>query len=68
MGLSTMESDYLDSHNLGHVVREIMLARDVSKSQQYAPEKIPAITATSITAADQAWESFLDPQGNTLLD
>lgn len=34
MGLSTMESGYLDSHDLGHVVCKIMLARNVSKSQQ----------------------------------
>jgi hypothetical protein len=55
MGLSTMESGYLDSHNLGHGVRKIMLALEVSKSQQCALKKTPAILATPIPAADQAW-------------
>lgn len=57
MGLSTMESVYLDSHNLGHVVCKIMLARDVSKSQQCALEKTRSIFATTIPAADKAGES-----------
>lgn len=45
-----MESGYLDGHNLGHMVRRIMLVHDVSKSQQCAPEKATSILSKSFGA------------------
>ena len=61
-----MKSGYLDSHNLGHVVRGVMLAFEVSKSQQHVTEKSLSILASSTPAADQAGV-FSDPQEITLL-
>lgn len=60
MGLSTMRSGDLDSHNLGDVIREIMLARDVSKSQQCPTEKAPVIAAPRHSRSRSSEESSLD--------